>query len=337
MFERFSGPARGVVVLANEEARLLGHSYIGTEHILLGLIRDQNGAAARALGSLGVRLDAVRQRVDEIIGQGGPSPSGHIPFTPRAKKVLELALREALQLGHNYIGTEHLLLGLLREGEGVACQVLTALGVDLAVARARVVQMLSEDAGGSSEALSGEDDEDRIGVLLSGKRMSATEFASAYPYAERRTETLVFRRFTSAAWQVVILAESEAVQLGTSEVGAVHLLLGVLAESEGAGARALATVGLTLDETRRKAEQHLGRRVSGGLGELTLLPDGLDMIEYALFEAFAAGSATVDTEHLLLGFLHLAEQGDGLAREALEVLGTSADAVREAVAGRAED
>ena len=119
------------MVLAQEEARLLNHSYIGTEHILLGLIHEGEGVAAKGLEALGISLEAVRAQVEEIIGQGGSSPSGHIPFTPRAKKVLELSLREALQLGHNYIGTEHILLGLIREGEGVAAQVLVKLGAEL--------------------------------------------------------------------------------------------------------------------------------------------------------------------------------------------------------------
>jgi ATP-dependent Clp protease ATP-binding subunit ClpC len=143
MFERFTDRARRVVVLAQEEARLLNHSYIGTEHILLGLIHEGEGVAAKALESLGISLEAVRSQVEEIIGQGGSSPTGHIPFTPRAKKVLELSLREALQLGHNYIGTEHILLGLIREGEGVAAQVLVKLGADLSRVRQQVIQLLS--------------------------------------------------------------------------------------------------------------------------------------------------------------------------------------------------
>ncbi len=142
-----------MVVLAQEEARLLNHNYIGTEHILLGLIHEGEGVAAKALESLGISLEAVRHQVEEIIGHGGSSPSGHIPFTPRAKKVLELSLREALQLGHNYIGTEHILLGLIREGEGVAAQVLVKLGADLSRVRQQVIQLLSgtigpEGAGG---------------------------------------------------------------------------------------------------------------------------------------------------------------------------------------------
>jgi ATP-dependent Clp protease ATP-binding subunit ClpA len=148
MFERFTDRARRVVVLAQEEARLLNHNYIGTEHILLGLIHEGEGVAAKALESLGISLEAVWAQVEEIIGQGQSAPTGHIPFTPRAKKVLELSLREALQLGHNYIGTEHILLGLIREGEGVAAQVLVKLGADLARVRQQVVQVLGGYAGG---------------------------------------------------------------------------------------------------------------------------------------------------------------------------------------------
>ena len=159
MFERFTDRARRVVVLAQEEARLLNHNYIGTEHILLGLIHEGEGVAARALEGLGINLESVRSQVVEIIGQGSQAPSGHIPFTPRAKKVLELSLREALQLGHNYIGTEHILLGLIREGEGVAAQVLVKLGAELTKVRQTVIQLLSgvqgEEGSGSGSSSSG--------------------------------------------------------------------------------------------------------------------------------------------------------------------------------------
>ncbi|GAA4106964.1 ATP-dependent Clp protease ATP-binding subunit [Enteractinococcus coprophilus] len=164
MFERFTDRARRVVVLAQEEARMLNHSYIGTEHILLGLIHEGDGVAAKALQSLDVSLGAVREQVREIIGQGQQAPSGHIPFTPRAKKVLELSLREALQLGHNYIGTEHILLGLIREGEGVAAQVLVQLGADLNRVRQTVIQLLSGYQGsGESEG------KEAAGVSASGQ------------------------------------------------------------------------------------------------------------------------------------------------------------------------
>lgn len=152
MFERFTDRARRVVVLAQEEARNLNHNYIGTEHILLGLIHEGEGVAAQALEAMGISLESVREQVEEIIGQGTEAPSGHIPFTPRAKKVLEYSLREALQLGHNYIGTEHILLGLIREGDGVAAQVLTNLGADLPSVCQQVIQLLNGYQGGTPAA-----------------------------------------------------------------------------------------------------------------------------------------------------------------------------------------
>jgi ATP-dependent Clp protease ATP-binding subunit ClpC len=164
MFERFTDRSRRVVVLAQEEARMLNHNYIGTEHLLLGLVHEGEGVAARALESLGVSLEAVRQQVEEVIGRGEELPSGHIPFTARAKKVLELSLREAMQLGHNYIGTEHILLGLLREGDGVAAQVLVKLGADLNRVRRQVIQLLH---GHAPDAMTG------IGSIES--RLSALE------------------------------------------------------------------------------------------------------------------------------------------------------------------
>jgi ATP-dependent Clp protease ATP-binding subunit ClpC len=153
MFERFTDRARRVVVLAQEEARMLNHNYIGTEHLLLGLIHEGRGVAARALESLGISLEVVRQQVEEIIGLGQQAPSGHIPFTPRAKKVLELSLREALQLGQDYIGTEHILLGMIREGDGVAAQVLVKLGADLNRVRQQVIQLVT---GRHGEEVTGE-------------------------------------------------------------------------------------------------------------------------------------------------------------------------------------
>jgi hypothetical protein len=166
VFERFTDRARRVLVLAQEEARLLNHSFIGTEHILLGLIHEGDGVAARALAQMEISLEAARELVEETIGLSGTVPVGSPPFTPRAKKVLELSLREALQLGHNYIGTEHMLLGLVREGEGVAAQVLVGLGADLPGVRQTVIQLLPGAAG--SAAASAEEH----GDLLSRRRMS---------------------------------------------------------------------------------------------------------------------------------------------------------------------
>jgi ATP-dependent Clp protease ATP-binding subunit ClpC len=142
MFERFTARARRAVVNAQQEARELNHNYIGTEHLLLGLMREPESVAARALQELKISQDTVREQVIQIVGRGQQPPSGHVPFTPRAKKVLELSLREALQLSHNYIGTEHILLGLIREGEGVAAQVLVKLGGNLAVVREKVIEII---------------------------------------------------------------------------------------------------------------------------------------------------------------------------------------------------
>ena len=147
MFERFTERARQVVVLAQEEARTLKHNYIGTEHILLGLLREEEGLAARVLESLDITVERVRAQVVRIVGSGEEVTSGQIPFTPRAKKVLELALREALSLGHNYIGTEHILLGLVRENEGVAARILLDFDADSEKIRNEVIRMLSGPGG----------------------------------------------------------------------------------------------------------------------------------------------------------------------------------------------
>ena len=170
MFERFTDRGRRVVILAQENARLLNHDYIGSEHVLLGLIQEGEGVAARGLLSLGVRFDPVRSEVVEIVGQGRRMPSGHISFTPRAKKVLELSLREALQLGHNYIGTGHILLGLVREGDGVAARVLEKLGADLPGVRQTIIRLLSERAG-AKQASAAADPADSI--TLRGLRVRA--------------------------------------------------------------------------------------------------------------------------------------------------------------------
>jgi len=177
MFERFTSRARAIIVLAQVESRALNHTYIGTEHILLGLIHEGEGVAAEALKSLDISLEAVRQQVEEIIGTGKQprAPSGHIPFTPRAKKVLELSLREALQLGHNYIGTEHILLGLIREGDGVAAQVLVQQGADHDRVRAQVIHLLVARESAEPVRVS----EPRLGRLLRPSTIGAARVSMA--------------------------------------------------------------------------------------------------------------------------------------------------------------
>ena len=213
MFERFSGRARRVVVLAQEEARLLGHNYIGTEHILLGLVHEREGVAGRALESLGVKLDRVRRQVEQTIGRGDSSPS-HLPFTRRATKVLGVSLREAVQLGQTYIGTEHILLGLLREGEGVACQVLVKPGADLSQVRARVLKLVADDGAEGAAA---------------------------------PTPTL------STEFQAVIEeARGEAAAAGESEVAPIHMFLAAVQHPDGAAGRMLHVVGVDPVELRRQ-------------------------------------------------------------------------------------
>jgi Clp amino terminal domain, pathogenicity island component len=205
VFERFTDRARRVVVLAQEEARLLNHNYIGTEHVLLGLVHEREGVAARALVGLGISLEAVRQQVEEIVGQGQSAPTGHIPFTPRAKKVLELSLREALNLNHNYIGTEHVLLGLVREGEGVAAQVLVKLGADLSRVRQEVVKLLEGQAEGATEPVGLEVLRERgaRAALLVGGPPSA---AGRQPAEPVRVVPLVLEAASGDGWRLVLLS-----------------------------------------------------------------------------------------------------------------------------------
>jgi ATP-dependent Clp protease ATP-binding subunit ClpC len=195
LFERFTDRARRVVVLAQEEARMLNHNYIGTEHILLGLSREE-GVAAKALETLNISVEAARQQVEEIIGRGqAPPPSGHIPFTPRAKKVLELAFREAMQLGHDYIGTEHILLGLIREGEGVGAEVLQRLGADLNRVRQSVIQLLSGYAGlrhGEMSSLSPFEEREKIVVsLLIHEGMTTSQIAKVLGVSKEKVGEIV--------------------------------------------------------------------------------------------------------------------------------------------------
>ena len=182
MFERFTDRARRVVVLAQDEARSLNHNYIGTEHLLLGLITEGEGVAAKALESLDINKDAVRSAVIDIIGEGEKPVEGHIPFTPRAKRVFELSLREALQLGHNYIGTEHLLLGLLKEGEGVASQVLIKLGADLSKVRQTVIELLS------GYQRNGDDGRESVGVGASSSGSGQTNSAILEQFGRNLTQ-----------------------------------------------------------------------------------------------------------------------------------------------------
>jgi ATP-dependent Clp protease ATP-binding subunit ClpA len=211
MFERFTEQARQVIVLAQEEARLLNHNYIGTEHLLLGLLREEEGLPARVLESLGVTVERVRAEVVAVVGSGAEVTSGQIPFTPRAKKVLELALREGVDLGHNYLGTEHVLLGLLAVKEGVAARVLVSLDADPARVRPLLIEAL-----GDAPYPPGEPVEARAPVA---SRLGG--LAGAPPVTPR------LRAVLDLAWRL-------ARQRGEDRVGTLHLLLALAEEAEGA-------------------------------------------------------------------------------------------------------
>ena len=234
MFERFTNRARHVVVLAQEEARRLQHNYIGTEHVLLGLLGEPGGLAFRALDRFGMSLEGTREEVKAIVGTGSGTVGGHIPFTPRAKKILELALREALQLHHNYIGTEHILLGVIREGNGVGAQVLKEHS-DLLPIRLAVLDLLSTVPTEATR----------------GRRWLRRQVA----YVARPGETPEpedpggpAELHTTPAADTSL---SEAARLaGSKPVGSHHLLLAALGDPDTAAARALAALGVDLDQAR---------------------------------------------------------------------------------------
>ena len=231
MFERFTNRARHVVVLAQEEARRLHHNYIGTEHVLLGLLGEPEGVAARVLEGFGMSLDGTREEVEAIIGIGKGQQTGHIPFTPRAKKTLEYALREALQLHHNYIGTEHILLGVIREGDGVGAKILKQHSADLAPIRTAILDLLLP------------------GVPAAGARGRRwlRRFAGADPGETSEPGEQSELRTTPAA----DISLSEAARLaGSQPVGSHHLLLAALGDPDTAAARALAALGVDLDQAR---------------------------------------------------------------------------------------
>src|SRR5487761_698585 len=253
MFERFTNRARHVVVLSQEEARLLSHNYIGTEHILLGLLGEPESIAGQVLTSFGITRDDVRVEVEELIGMGKSQPSGHIPFTPRAKKTLELSLREALSIKHNYIGTEHILLGLIREGDGVAVQLMRN-HADPAEIRAAVLNAVSatdpgEPAEGSEET----------NAVLRWLRQRLSRHGASLPFRPDVPGAEPATRGTPA----VEAALQQAARLaGPLPVGSHHLLLAALEDANSAASSALASLGVDMDELRERLRAAKGKGTS---------------------------------------------------------------------------
>ena len=338
VFERFTERARQVVVLAQEEARALRHNYIGTEHLLLGLLREEEGLAARVLGDLGVTVDRVRGQVVRIVGSGEEVTSGQIPFTPRAKKVLELALREALSLGHNYIGTEHLLLALVRENEGVAARILLDFDADSEKIRNEVLRLLTGPSGrrftgGVADAhrtpnpLRPPLDWDHAGLFWRPDRMLRGSLREVERLASRalaefglRVERVRSRptppprpraalrpgsvRLNPQARKAMESAKREAVSLGHDRIGPEHILLGVLSTEHGLAVHASEQVGLTHERVRPQVVAIVGSSQPPVSAETVLTPQARAIVERATSEARTTSCAYVGAEHLLLSLLH---------------------------------
>ena len=293
-FDKFTERARRVLSLAQEEAQRFQHNYIGTEHLLLGLVREGEGVAARVLNNLGIDLNKVRTTVEFIIGRGDRIILGEIGLTPRAKKVIELAVDEARRLNHSYIGTEHLLLGLVREGQGIASGVLESLGVNLERVRTQTIQVLSQGEG-------------------------AVAGVAAEKPTPRRAEALA---------KVLQLAQEEARLFQHDHVGTEHLLLGLLREGDGIAAKVLRNLGVELDKLHTAVELISWRGAHAPDGVIALNQLAVEVFEQATIEASHFGHDYISTEHLLLRLTRIEES---FAAAALQSIGISMEKVRTAV------
>jgi ATP-dependent Clp protease ATP-binding subunit ClpA len=274
---------------------MLGHNYIGTEHILLGLLREEEGIAARVLDSLEIVVEEVRAQVVHLVGQGDDDvTTGQIPFTPRAKHVLELALREGLALGHDYIGTEHILLGLVRENEGVAARILLDCGADAGTIQRAVVRMLSGPALALGANPNPRARSHRGGQATSGRRAPTQAVGDA---------TTGPARLTRGARNVLLLAQGEARALKHTQVDSEHILLALLREEHGLAARLLASLGITLAEVRQQVIHIAGEGKEVTTGHLPFTPQVKDALETAQREAQSLHHDYVGTEHILLSLL----------------------------------
>jgi ATP-dependent Clp protease ATP-binding subunit ClpA len=304
-FEKFTERARKVLSLAQEEAQRFNHNYIGTEHLLLGLVREGDGVAAKVLTDLGVELNQVRNAVEHIIGRGDRIVLGEVGLTPRAKKVVELAVDEARRLNHHYIGTEHLLLGLIREGEGIAAGVLESLGANLEKVRRTTIEVLSQAGPG-----------------FASRREEASFSGESRPRPD-------FGRFTERARLAIRTAIVEAREREQAEVNTGHMLLALIQEDESLAALALQQCGVNLGAAQREVEQNIGARKPASeqpAGNLV----GLDahmlrMVALSADEARQMGDLYVGTEHLLLGLIR---EGDGLGAQVLLTLGANLSQLR---------
>jgi ATP-dependent Clp protease ATP-binding subunit ClpA len=325
-FDKFTEQAKKVFSLAREEAQRLQHNYIGTEHLLLGLVREEKGIAANVLHQLGIELHAVRDAVEFIIGRGDRIVLGEIGLTPRAKQMIEYAVDEARQMNHHYIGTEHLLLGLLREGQGIAAGVLETLGVKLEQARSatlavlgvsskETVQEIRQEEAGSLEI----PDQDRV-ISLGPLQEEDDRLPES---SEGNTDR--FNKFTARARRVMESAQEEAHHFQHNYIGTEHLLLGLIREERGTAAQVLLNLGVERVKVRSAVEYIIGSGTRIVLGETGLTPRSKKVLELAVDEARRMDHHYIGTEHLLLG---LVREGEGIAAGVLESMGVNLEKAR---------
>jgi ATP-dependent Clp protease ATP-binding subunit ClpA len=326
MFDRFTDRAKKVMNLARQESQRLNHGYLGTEHVLLGLVQEGSGVAANVLKNMGIDLTKIRMEVEKIV-KTGPSmvTMGQLPFTPRGKKVLELSMEEAGNLGHNYIGTEHLLLGLIKENEGIAAQVLLNLGIKLQDVRDEVLKFLGAETG--------EDDDDEISVDEptggGAGRWRSRIPDNTGPKSELKDYLKVFDRFTDRAKKVMNLARQKAQRFNHEYLGTEHVLLGLVQEGSGVAANVLKNMGNDLTKIRMEVEKIMKTGPSMvTMGQLPFTPRTKKVLELSMEEAGNLDHNDIGTEHLLLGLI---KENEGIAAQVLLNLGIKLQDVRDEV------
>jgi ATP-dependent Clp protease ATP-binding subunit ClpA len=358
VFERFTDRARQVVVEAQAEARRLRHNYIGSEHILLGLLHVEEGVAGRILLPLGVTVEDVRADVVRVVGEGPAVTTGQIPFTPDGKKLFELALREAQAVGDQHIGTEHLLLALVSVEKGVVPKILEQRGLVPETIRGKVTEALAGprdppfppaprkplppmppelaaeieqvreekesaiDAHDFERAAMLRDEERRLHAVARGETFHPS-FSGAHILTTRGVA-----RFTERARQIFVLAHDEARELKHDYIGTEHLLLGLLREKEGLAARVLDSFDMTAEEVRAQIVRIIGRGEQLAIGPIQFTPRGNRVLEFSLREALALGHNYIGTEHILLGILR---EDEGVATRIMLDFGADAENVRNEV------
>lgn len=331
-FDRFTERARKVLSLAQEEAQRFQHNYIGTEHLLLGLVREGEGVAARVLESMGVELYKVRQAVEFIIGRGDRIVLGEIGLTPRAKRVIELAVDEARRLNHHYIGTEHILLGLVREGEGIACGVLESLGVTLHKVRLHTIAILS---GPAMRTESPYWIVDENAIVLTGEEIAHAQDEddlTRAPAREEGEEKSIPGDFTLRARRVLDAAQEEANNRQQTFIDTEHLLLGLIREEKGLAALLFQKLGIDREAIRATVEFVIVQSGSRAVPDVAgYTPLSRHILRRAINEAYSLGQTLVGPEHLLLALLR---EGEGIAAGVLISLGLTYRKVYEALAGR---